>query len=254
MAIVWPLERASSHSDCDSRVRLQLCLVSDDRRRIIAIPEERFFKALFYLGHVIIPTVGVILVLESARGCLELSWPLLTVFAVVLLPVLLPLFAVYVGKVFGIEFNELPRFAVLPAPPTEGPSETEPINPEPGPTLESSSPATVPYSQSPPLLVREWPLPEALAPEERKVLRTLWKRQSEFLKEGKKELWGFVVGVNSTDYEQFLRGSTSLAQRRLIGIGAKGIVFLTTAGIGYCTAYASSLSGYGEAWDHFAPG
>jgi hypothetical protein len=104
-----------------------------------------------------------------------------------------------------------------------------------------------------PLLIREWPGPDSLAPEEKKVLRTLWREQNRFIAEGRKEYWGFVIGPNASDYGDFVRGFSSLAQRRLLTQGAKGIVFLTKSGIEYCKVNAQRFDMNGEAWTQFLP-
>lgn len=237
--------------DCDRQRLAQGSRVSDEKRRIVAVPEEPFFKWLFYIGQGVVLVVGFALAIGSIFWGLNLSWPLLAAVAVALLPFLLPLVVVYVGEMSGIKFNELPRAGmILPVAAPKGDQPEQGAAPQPPPGPVAAEPAA---SEPQPLPVQEWPHPSALAPEEKKVLRTLWKEQSQYIAEGRKEYWGFVVGPNATDYGEFVRGYSSLAQRRFVMQGAKNIVFLTKTGIEYCKLNAQLIDMNGDAWTRFMP-
>ncbi len=98
------------------------------------------------------------------------------------------------------------------------------------------------------------PHPNALAREEKKVLRTLWKEQSRYLAENKGAYWGFVIGYGAPDYGEFARGFASLHQRGLVAIdGKNGIIYLTDTGIGYCRRNVDLIDMSGDAWTQFVP-
>jgi hypothetical protein len=233
--------------------------VSENKRRIVAIPEEPFFKCLFYFGQFAIVCAGVALALGNIFLCVELTWPLLVVVAVALLPFLLPVVCVYVGRVFGIEFNELPRAGDV-QPPQSGLPPAPPVPPPAAPEVEEQpiqaqselSTAAAAQRGAELLAIAGQPHPNALAREEKKVLRTLWLEQSRYIAEGKNAYWGFVIGPGAPDFGEFVRGFGSLTQRGLTRVDAdRGLIFLTDPGIAYCKRNADIIDMKGEAWTQF---
>lgn len=220
--------------------------------RTITVPREPIFKWLFYLAHAIVPFAAAMLLFCHFAFCVELSWQLLVIVAVALLPLLLPLICVYVGKAFGIELNDWPQSTVVP-PPVSPAALAAPPAPPKGTTPQPESVASPQENAAPPAPVHLWPHPNALAPEESKVLRTLWREQRRFIAEGRKELWGFVIGPGAPDFGEFVRGFSSLAQRGLVMQGAKGIVFLTNSGLEYAKLNEEKLNMKGDAWYKFVP-
>jgi hypothetical protein len=91
----------------------------------------------------------------------------------------------------------------------------------------------------------------ALVPEEQKMMRTLWKYQRDYIRQGKSELWGFAVGSSSPEYGKFARGFSSLAQRGLVHQDKKGLVYLSLKGLGYAQRNDDLLSEDGDVWTQF---
>jgi len=222
-------------------------------RRIVAAPEEPFFKSMFYLGQCVVLVVGTVLAIGTISLRITLTWPLLAVVAVTLLPFLLPMFVVYVGEVAGIKFNELPRSTTAGEEQLQGQIISTPIA---APATERPGMQGEPSSVDAPrsLPIPKWPHPNALAPEEKKVLRTLWNRQRRFIAQGRKEYFGFTIGSDAIGYGEFVRGYGSLMQRRLVQQAAGGMVFLTKSGIEYCSTNDALLDMSGDAWDRFESG
>jgi len=228
--------------------------MSDRAPRVISVPTEPIFRWLFYSAHIAIPLVAVWLLMAHFWFCVELSWQLLAVVAVALLPVLLPLVCVYVGKAFGIELNDWPRSSVVPPPsPLEAP--VGKAAPPKAQDLLVGAAAVAPETvvEPKPTPMHQWPHPNALALEEKKVIRTLWKEQKRYIAEGRAEYWGFAVRSGSPDFGEFVRGFSSLAQRGLVMQWPWGIIFLTQTGIEYCKLNEPLLDMMGDAWTRFVP-
>jgi hypothetical protein len=85
------------------------------------------------------------------------------------------------------------------------------------------------------------------------MLRTLWRVQSEYISQGKRELWGFKVGESSADYREFVRGFSALKERGLVKEDARGLVFLTNTGVKYCQLNSDLIEMEGDAWTQFVP-
>jgi hypothetical protein len=215
------------------------------RRRLPMSPDE--VRSVFRAGHVILPLVGFVFIVGHLACDWKLSWELLVLLSVVLLPFILPLLGFYVGKIGALEINreiyrsdEFESVAI--------------INEDSAP-----QPAVIPTTAPPPVIQlqaeQNHPDPNfyALTNDEQKVMRTLWKHQREYHKEGKASLWGFVIGSGSPDYRSFVRGVHSLMQRKLVKQDARGLAFLTHYGLGYADQNADLLEQVGDTWTEFEP-
>jgi len=231
--------------------------VSEKKRRRIPI-SPAWVRFLFRAGHIVIPVVGTVFIYGHIVWHWILSWELIALVAMILVPFALPLLGFYVGKIGAIEMTDRDIFEdfesrdelvtaineIPPEPPTGAISAVPPPPPPPPPTSQT------------PHFTERLPLDphfNALASEEQKVMRTLWKFQSDYIKQGKSELWGFVVNSGSPDYRPFVRGVSSLMQRGLVKQDPRGLVFLTDHGLGYCDRNSDLIEQEGEAWTQFAP-
>jgi hypothetical protein len=187
----------------------------------------------------------------------RLSWELMTLIILGLLPLALPLLGFYIGKIGSIETNH----SLFDSEDFEdsgtvsldsAPSPSVPATVPPGPPTPSASGVTETTAPTP-----SGPEPnfDALTSEEQKMLRTLWKFQSEYLRQDKDALWGFVIGSGSPDYRQFVRAVHSLMQRGFVKQQrGSGMVFLTERGILYCNLNADLIEKEGDAWTTFSSG
>jgi hypothetical protein len=219
--------------------------MSEVKRRAVAVPEEGIFKLLFYLAHFVVPLTTLAFLFLHIYCGIDLTWQILILAGVGLLPFLLPLFCVYVGKIWEIELNDMATQGVVasgtfPPDPPGALSGKAPNTTTPSPTVESS---TTPLG----------PDPNALTSAEKKMLRTLWKHQSRYISEGQPGLWGFSIRPVAPDYPEFVRGFNTLFERGIVMQNEQGLVFLTRAGIGYCQIFASAIDLEGEAWKQFVP-
>ncbi|HEY3931067.1 MAG TPA: hypothetical protein VGM58_01715 [Verrucomicrobiae bacterium] len=196
------------------------------------------FRGLFLWSHWVVPLVAAFVIFAHIFWCLELSWQLIVLIGVVLLPFLLPLLFIYVGKIGTIEMRD-----DIFQPETEDktlPPETTTQQPGAS-TLQEPEPTRIPTG----------PHFMALTGEERKMLRTLWRVQSQYISQGKRELWGFKVGESSPDYREFVRGFSTLNERGLVNQDARGLAFLTNVGIKYCQLNSDLIEKEGDAWTQF---
>ena len=207
------------------------------------LPQHPWFRFWFVAAHFVIPAAAVWLGFKHLFCCVEISWEVLVLFGVALLPFLLPLLCVYIVKAGTFET----------ADPT-GKSEFAPTPPEaPEPHAEAQPP------QPPPIQLEAAPapptLPEigALLSEELKVVRTLWKYQHDYEVNRTQGKWGFTVGEGAADYRDFVRGFSYLARRALVLQNPNGLVFLTDWGIEFCRKNSIALLAAGPAWTNFQP-
>jgi hypothetical protein len=194
----------------------------------------RFF---FYAAHFVIPLAALALIVVYVVGNLgchrfQLSWELLVVVAVALLPFLLPLAAAYIGKIGPVELKDglpqegmIPRTAPAAAPPQLA---AAPAEIDPGPNFD------------------------ALTEDEKSVLKTLWVHQPSHTASGGAGWWCFNVPANSPTYKNFLRGAGTLAERKLVSID-KGMVHLNDKGLAYCDLNKDHLAKVVSYWSVFRP-
>ncbi|MBI5769161.1 MAG: hypothetical protein HZA93_15315 [Verrucomicrobia bacterium] len=208
-------------------------------------------RTLFRASHLVLPAAGLAVIVGHLACGWKLSWEFLVVLGVVLLPFVLPLLGFYVGKIGVIEMANREIFenyeselvtAINEAPPAQ------PVVPPPQPPPQSNAPA----SRLPDPIAPD-PSFHALTGDEQKVMRTLWKHQHDYIKAGNTALWGFVIGSRSPDYRSFVRGVHSLMQRKLVQQDSRGLVFLTSYGIGYADRNADLLDQDGDSWTKFEP-
>jgi hypothetical protein len=64
------------------------------------------FRRLFLWSHWVVPSVAVFVIFAHVFWCLELSWELIVLIGAALMPFLLPLLFVYVGKIGAIEMRD----------------------------------------------------------------------------------------------------------------------------------------------------
>jgi len=229
--------------------------MSGEKHRVVGFPDKGIFRNLFIAAQFMIPLTAGGLILASVLCVIDLSWQLLALTGIGLLPFLLPLVCVYVGKIWEIELNAMSRQGIIPEAEmdaadcgTQAP--TVSMSPTPTPT-PSSTPAP---SNSLPSAIPSGPDPNALTMFEKKMLRTLWKHQSRYVAEQKPTVWGFAVGPNRPDYPEFARGFNTLFERGLVRQNERGLVYLTKAGIEYCRIFSNAIDMDGDAWTQFAPG
>lgn len=90
-----------------------------------------------------------------------------------------------------------------------------------------------------------------LTPPARKVLGTLWKYQVELFGPQDIRRWGFVVSPKSPDFHPFTLGALELMQKQLVLFGPNGFLFLTNAGIDFCTKWNDSVAAQKELYSNF---
>lgn len=207
------------------------------KKRIIPISPGTF-RGLFLWSHWVIPSVAVFFIFAHFFWCWKLSWELVALIGTALLPFLLPLFFVYVGKIGAIEMRD-----DIFHSDSEGELPAQAVAPEPTAPAQLQTPRRIPPG----------PHFEALTSEEKKMLRTLWRVQSEYISQGKRELWGFMVREGSPDYREFVRGFNSLRERGIVQQDDRGLVALTNIGIEYCQLNSDLIEKGGDAWTQFVP-
>lgn len=220
--------------------------MSDAKRRAVAIPPHAWFRFFFFASHLVVPLTAVVVIIANVFCEVTLSWELISLVAVALLPFLLPLLGVYVWKIGGVELNEVATSGVVPSTVDQAPP-PPPLNPPVPPPAAHVAPVPNP---APIPTFASW---EALTSEEKKMMRTLWRFQSEYFRNGQPGLWGFTIGEGSPDYRGFVRGFSSLAQRGLVLQDPRALVFLTKMGIEFCRMNSDIIEKDGDAWTQFAP-
>lgn len=209
------------------------------KRRRIDPALLKWMRFFFYAAHFVVPLAALALIggyIVGNLGChrFDLSWQLLVVVAVALLPFLLPLAVAYVGKVGPVEMNDgFPQEQII---------------------LRATAPgeqAAVPAGEAA-LAAHHGPNFDALTEDEKSVLKTLWTYQLKHTAGGGAGWWGFSVPPDSPTYKNFVRGSESLSERKLIGIN-KGLVFLNDKGLAYCNLNEEKLVQIKSYWTIFKP-
>lgn len=199
----------------------------------------RFF---FFAAHFVVPLAVLLLLffyVVANRHChhFELSWPLLLVIGVGLLPFLLPLVGAYVGKIGPVEMRDgTPTQKTIPRTAAKGS--------EPG-----AAAANLPGVE-PPALADPGPNFDALTDDEKSVLKTLWVHQPQHTAGGGAGWWSFNVPSESPTYRNFVRGAGTLTERKLVGID-KGMVHLNDKGLAYCQANDDRLAAVKSYWTLF---
>jgi len=212
----------------------------------VTVPREAWFRWLFYAAHLVLPAAALWLSIAHIWWYVNLSWQLLIVATAGLLPFLLPLAAVYIGKLGPFE----PRAysSTIPAtPPMEARSESQVQAPSPQPAMPSG-----PQKKAYRIIRKSNLLPE-VAVEEEKILRTLWFYQHEYQKSGRSDAWGFGVGQHSPNYSEFVRGFNWLMQRGFVLQDDRGLIYLTNSGREYCSKNSEKILTAGPAWSNFEP-
>lgn len=202
-------------------------------------------KVFFVAAHFVIPFVGLSLLQLALTYHVELSWQILVVYGVSVLPFALPLITAYVGKLGPVTMKTLgPWWAVIPGAPDKtllSPA-TENVLPVP-----QQQPAVAPdHAQA------AGPNFDALTADEKRVLKTLWTYQLQHTAGNGDGWWGFQVPESSADYPSYLRGAGSLSERKLVSL-AGGMVFLNEFGLRYCKQNIEKLRPVENYWKHFSP-
>jgi len=91
-----------------------------------------------------------------------------------------------------------------------------------------------------------------LAPETKKVIRTLWKYQVEHFGPDDIRRWGFSVGINSPDYPSFIMGIAQPLMKHLIAMDQRGFVFLTDSGIAFCSDNNAEIAAHPYHYSRFS--
>jgi len=210
----------------------------DKKPQRIALFSPRTFRKLFVVSHWVIPIVAVFFIFAHIYWRWELSWELMALIGTALLPFLLPLLVVYVGKIGAIEMRD----DIFNSDVAEGFHIDESRPPPPVPQQGASN------------RIPTGPHFEALTSEEKKMLRTLWRVQGEYIKQGNNLRWGFKVGEGLPDYREFVRGFSTLKERSLVDENDQGLVYLTDVGMRYCHLNSDLIEKGGDAWTQFGPG
>lgn len=220
----------------------------ENKRREIDPALLGWMRFFFYAAHFVIPLTALALIVVYIAGnlgchCFTLSWELLVVVAVALLPFLLPLAAAYIGKIGPVEMNDgLPRQRTLPR--------TLAVAEEP-PAAPVGHAVGAPAAGDP-LLADPGPGFDALTDDEKCVLKTLWVHQPKHSAGGGAGWWSFNVPADSPTYKNFVRGAGTLTERKLVGID-KGMVHLNDKGLAYCNLNDDKLAVVKSYWTVFRP-
>ncbi|MAS92065.1 MAG: hypothetical protein CMO55_02620 [Verrucomicrobiales bacterium] len=91
---------------------------------------------------------------------------------------------------------------------------------------------------------------EGLGRDAKKVLRTLWKYQTEMFPDYSAR-WGFGVGIGAPDYRNFQLGVDELRKFELASVDQKGFCYLTQRGIQFCEGNRDAIEVGGETYDDF---
>ncbi|HVT81506.1 MAG TPA: hypothetical protein VHM90_12700 [Phycisphaerae bacterium] len=203
--------------------------------------EEPWFrvwrKAYFVAAHIAIPYIALQILVLCVCYDVVLSWQLLIVVGLVLLPFILPLIGGYVKetnwfKMRGDPFDE---------PGDEGVQDQ--ANPPPiAPITVNAAPMHNP------------PAFDTLQPDEKSVLKTLWVHQIQHTIGKGLGWWGFSVPADSDTYSNFQAGVAALRARELVtqNEGTK-LVFLNDAGLKFCSDHEAKLKAVSNYWKVFRP-
>lgn len=172
---------------------------------------------------IIIPLIFGYLCYASIKREFELSWLQICVAGIAVSPWILKLLARYFS-----EFNIGPKG--LSAKTKQAVINKDEIKP---PIIWMANAVPPPQSEF-----------AKLPPQQKKVLRTLWKYQVEHFGPEDIRRWGFAVGAAAPDYAEFRDGMFQLDDKKLIAMDKRGFVFLTNEGIEFCTKNNQEISCY----------
>ncbi len=205
--------------------------ITETKRTVVL--SRRAFMRLSTAGHVVTPLVFGFLIYLHVWGHVCLSWELIVLVILMTLPFLLPLLATYLNSASkdGLGFRD-PVSDVRPA--TDVPD--LPTNTDEAPKQTLAAAVIDPVVK--------------FSPSARRVLRTLWHFQKE--QPDKTKRWGFSVHPSSSDYSIFRHGADELLEHALATRDARGLVYISKAGIEFCETNGDRL-GSGEIWTNFRP-
>lgn len=181
-------------------------------------------------GFIILFVLGVLHLLKKV----EFDWPVIVVFAIALLPPISRLVDYLKAGKDGVEMKmragarsaeEVEKAAISKRSLSDVQLHLAPV----APTSEFSN----------------------LWDDQKKILKSLWHFQKTTFGITADTRWGFAVGPDAPDYYSFLSGAGMLAVKDLITIGDKGMVFLTSKGIDFCTRHEAELNAYPLYYRHF---
>ena len=92
---------------------------------------------------------------------------------------------------------------------------------------------------------------QALLPESKKVLRTLWNYQCAHFPGNDNERWGFSMATNSPAFMPFSLALLELLKLEWVFIGNNGMVFLSNAGLEFCRTNSDEVSAYPSFYSKF---
>ena len=161
---------------------------------------------------VLLAIVFLLLSILDAAAVIEISWQTTVLLAIAALPILLPLLAKYLkwfkaGKE-GIE-GEFRQGISRP---------------------EAASAAFAGPMQFMPQITSY----ELFSVWARKILKALWAYQIQYFGEDSRERWGFTVKQHSPDSFAFHIGIGELLYHQYVYADARGLYFLTDAGLDFC--------------------
>ena len=203
--------------------------------------EEPWFrvwrKAYFIASHVVVPYVALQILVLCMCYDIALSWQLLVVVGLVLLPFLLPLVGGYVKKtnwfkMRGDPFNDESDESV------QDQGNQPPIQP---PTVNAAAVVNPPDF-------------DALHPDEKSVLKTLWIHQIQHTIGKGLGWWGFSVPIDSDTHTNFINGVAALRTRNLVAQNdSTKMVFLNDAGLKFCSDNEAKFKAVLNYWKVFRP-
>lgn len=189
------------------------------------MPEHPFLNSLFVWSVWLVPALSLVAIIAHVVFCVALSWELLTLVGLAMLPFILSLLNVFVGKAGPLEMKGNPAGKSDPAKvPKALPSPTNPSL-HSAPTSPQTSAEQIPDAGP------SW---ESLTPGEKKLLRTLWINMDAPMRESRSAPWGFRVPPTALDWKDFVRTFSTLNERGLVKQDVQGLAYLSDSGIRYC--------------------
>jgi hypothetical protein len=161
---------------------------------------------------VLLAVVFLLLSILDAAFVIEISWQATVLLVIAALPILLPLLAKHLKRIKAGREGIEGEFR-------QGISNPEAANPA--------------FSDSLQLLgqITSYELFSIWA---RKILKALWTYQVQYFGDDSKERWGFTVREHSPDSFAFHIGIGELLYHQYVFVNARGLYFLTDAGLEFC--------------------
>lgn len=192
-------------------------------------------KAYFVASHIAIPYVALQILVLCMSNDIALSWQLLVVVLLVLLPFLLPLIGGYVKETSWFKMRRNPFD-------DEGKEGIQDQGKQPSIQL--------PIVTAAPVL--NLPDFHSLHPDEQSVLKTLWVHQIQHSLGKGLGWWGFSVPSDSNTNSNFNIGVAALLARNLVVQNdSTKMIFLNDAGLKFCSDNEAKFKAVLNYWKVF---